>query len=238
VTDGTQHVDFNLALLKTVADRIGKLREKAMFLGGTVLPLLVPQPVAAGIRAAKDVDLMIHVPSKAELWDFEDRLSDLGMKKLKTGSTCHWVFGQVHLDVLTTEPYSVDFINHWGREAVQQAQRRDLGGGLLINVVRPTHYVAIKFDAFYRRGQGRYETSVDIYDIMLVLRGSRDFDHDFIHRTSVELRSHLASELTKLLVAGMQWVQQGAPADPVSERFRRQWQPDVVERIRRIPGVH
>ena len=51
---GRPSVDVNLELLRRVATRIGKLRERAMFLGGTIVPLLLPEPFAAGIRVAKD----------------------------------------------------------------------------------------------------------------------------------------------------------------------------------------
>jgi hypothetical protein len=191
-------VEVNLALLRTVATRIGTLSEKVMFLGGTIVPLLVSGPAAAEVRIAKDVDFMIHAPTKAALWEIEDELWDVGMKKTSTGSTCHWRLDDIHIDVLTTDPDSVDLINQWGREATLNARRLDIGGGLLVNVVRSTHYIATKFDAFHRRGRGSYRTSLDISDIRLVLRGCPDLERDVRH-TSPELRAHLVAELGRLL---------------------------------------
>jgi hypothetical protein len=83
-------------------------------------------------------------------------------------------------------------------EAMRNAQQRDIGGGLLVNIIRSTHYMGMKFDAFRCRGADNYRKSLDIHDIRLVLRGCPDIERDLQH-TSPELRSHLAAELKKLL---------------------------------------
>ena len=230
---GRSSVDVNLELLRKAATRIGRLRERVMFLGGTIVPLLVPEPLASDIRVAKDIDLMIHAETKADLWAFEDEFWDVGLKRNSTGATCKWRVEDLHLDVLTTEPDTVDFINHWGREAVQEMQPRDLGGGLVINTIRSTHYLAVKIDAFYRRGRGDHPASTDIYDILLVVRGCPQLEADFHHHTSPALQRHLATELTRIASAAMQWQQQVT----VPERFNafaRQWRPEAFERVRRL----
>jgi hypothetical protein len=190
--------EANLALLRTVAARLGELREKVMFLGGTIVPLLVSEAAASDVRVAKDVDFMVHAPTKAELWEIEDEFWDVGMKRRSLGAACHWRLGEIDVDVLTTEPYTVELPNSWGLEAMRNTLQRDLGGGLLINIMRSTHYMGIKFDAFRCRGNGNYGKSRDIYDIRLVLRGCPDIERDLQH-TSPELRSHLVAELQKLL---------------------------------------
>lgn len=229
---GRPSVDVNLELLRRVATRIGKLRERAMFLGGTILPLLLPEPFAAGIRVAKDCDIMIHAEAKADLWAFEDELWDRGLKRSSIGSASKWVFEDVHVDVLTTEPETVDFNNRWGREAVREKQQRDLGGGLVINAIRSTHYLAVKIDAFHRRGYGDHQASTDIYDILLVLRGCQNLEADFRHHTSPELQAHLAKELTAISNAATLWRQQ-VTAAPKFDAFG-QWAPEAFERVRRL----
>jgi hypothetical protein len=250
--DGRSSVDVNLGLLRTVATRIGTLRERVMFLGGTILPLLVHGEVATDIRVAKDVDIMVHADSKADLWAFEDALWEAGLKRRTAGSTCHWRADDIHVDVLTTEPEAIDFVNRWGMEAMQQKQRCDLGGGLVINVARSTHYMATKIDAFERRGYGRYHSSNDVYDMLLILRGCPDLESDFRQHTSPALQSHLSTELSALATAGMRWQREGtAPRTaarpvimpsgavlPAFDAFERQWKPEAVERIRRLVGAN
>jgi hypothetical protein len=230
---GRRSVEVNLELLRRVATRIGKLRDHVMFLGGAVLPLLVPEPLAADIRVAKDIDLMVHAETKADLWAFEDQLWDSGLKRVTTSAASKWRVEDLHVDVLTTEPDTVDFINHWGREAVREKQTRDIGGGLVINVIRSTHYLATKIDAFYRRGYGNHQASTDIYDILLMLRGCPDLDTDFRRHTSPALQAHLATELSAIASAASAWRQQ-VTAAPRFDAFDRQWRPEAFERMRRL----
>jgi hypothetical protein len=230
---GRRSVEVNLELLRRVAARLGRLREQVMFLGGTVLPLLVPEPLAADIRVAKDIDLMVHAGTKADLWAFEDQLWDAGLKRASTGAASKWRVEDLHVDVLTTEPDTVDFNNHWGLEAVREQRQRDIGGGLVINVIRSTHYLAVKIDAFYRRGDGNHQASTDIYDILLMLRGCPELETDFHRHTSPELQAHLAVELTAIANAAAQWRQQ-VTAPTRFDAFDRQWRPEVLERMRRL----
>ena len=230
---GRPSVEINLEMLRRVAARIGKLRERVMFLGGTILPLLVPEPFAADIRVAKDCDLMFHADAKADLWAFEDELWDSGFKRESVGAVSKWRFEDCTVDVLTTEPETVDFNNHWAREAEREQQPRDLGGGLVINAIRSTHYLAVKIDAFRLRGLGNHQASKDIYDILLVLRGCPDLEADFRHHTSPELQAHLATELTAIAHLAMEWRQRVTAPRPF-DAFDRQWRPEAFERMRRL----
>ncbi|UCF92836.1 MAG: hypothetical protein JSW39_01375, partial [Desulfobacterales bacterium] len=103
--------DVNLAMLRTVAERLGPLGNKVMFLGGTILPLLVAEEVAAGIRITKDVDLMIDMPSQAQLYEFEDHLWELGFKRQSVGAASHWRLDHIGVDVLSADADIVRFNN-------------------------------------------------------------------------------------------------------------------------------
>ena len=53
-----------LALL-VVARRLGDLRERVVFVGGMIRPLLITDPAAGGARSTDDVDLIIELRSMA-----------------------------------------------------------------------------------------------------------------------------------------------------------------------------
>jgi hypothetical protein len=53
--------------LLTVARRLGALCEEAVFLGGAVVPLLITDQGAAGIRPTDDVDIAVEVTTKERL---------------------------------------------------------------------------------------------------------------------------------------------------------------------------
>jgi len=53
----------NLALLRTVAFRLGPLRERVVFLGGATIALLITDVDGIDIRATDDVDVIVEVSS-------------------------------------------------------------------------------------------------------------------------------------------------------------------------------
>jgi hypothetical protein len=226
----------NLTMLHTVAERLGPLRDQVMFLGGTILPMLVAEDVAAGIRTAKDVDLMIDMPSKAELYKFEDHLWDLGFKRESVGAASHWRLDQIGVDVLNADPDIVRFNNRWGAEAMRWAAARDLDGGLRINVITAPYYLATKVEAFYRRGRNRYWASRDIYDLLLVVRGCTEIETLIREQTSPELRAHLVDEFRKLSLARKRLAGQPS-SDNLYERSFRRLEPEVVNRIQQIAAM-
>jgi hypothetical protein len=231
-----QPAQKNLAMLHTVAARLGPLRNQVMFLGGTILPLLVAEEVAADIRVAKDVDIMIDMPSKAELYRFEDHLWDLGFKRQTVGAASHWRLDQIGVDVLNADPDIVRFNNRWGAEAMRWATARDLDGGLRINVITTPYYLATKVEAFYRRGRNRYWASRDIYDLLVVMRGCTEIETLVREQTSAELRAHLVDEFKKLALARKRLARQPS-SDNRYVRFFRQLEPEVVGRIQQIAAM-
>lgn len=53
--------DQNLQLLRTVAERLGPLRDRVVFLGGAAAGLLITDPAAETVRPTDDVDVIIEV---------------------------------------------------------------------------------------------------------------------------------------------------------------------------------
>jgi hypothetical protein len=71
--------DHNLELLRTVAERLGPLRDQVVFVGGAATGLLVTDPAAPTPRPTKDVDVIVEVASLAEYQTtLREQLLDLG----------------------------------------------------------------------------------------------------------------------------------------------------------------
>jgi hypothetical protein len=58
--------DINLAMIKTVAEHIGDLRDAFVFLGGASTCLLITDSAAPEIRPTLDVDIIVEVTSRLE----------------------------------------------------------------------------------------------------------------------------------------------------------------------------
>ena len=175
------------------------MTKEVVFLGGTVLPFLVSSPFRQYVRLAKDVDCIVDLDSKQEIYLFEDELRDRGFTKRRNGAVCQWTFQGVNIDVLPADPDILSFNNRWCREAMEYAQPINIGEALTINAISPAYFLAVKFDAFYQRGRGYYLTSFDIYDIVLLMAGHPDIAVNVRDRTSEALKQYFSHEFQKLL---------------------------------------
>jgi hypothetical protein len=65
-------------MIKQVAERLGPLRPKVVFLGGSATGFHITDKAEPEIRATKDVDIIIEVASRVDFHRLEKALRDLG----------------------------------------------------------------------------------------------------------------------------------------------------------------
>ena len=188
----------NTKMLHVVADNLGATRSKVVFLGGTILPLLLTRPEAQIVRPSKDVDLIFHANSRTETYNFEDDLWDRGFVKTQNGVVCCWKIDGVRIDILPSTRNIVRFKNRWCNEACDKPINHHFGKGKAIRVISAPVFIGTKFEAFSRRGRNNYLSSFDIADIFLVLGGRPELKADIDKYASDELKSFLAEEFIKL----------------------------------------
>jgi len=70
--------DSNLEMIKHVANRLGSLREKVVFLGGATTGFLISDRAMPAIRSTVDVDIIIEIISREEYYQLEKMLRSLG----------------------------------------------------------------------------------------------------------------------------------------------------------------
>jgi hypothetical protein len=70
-----------LAALRTVADRLGSLREEVVFVGGMVRSLLITDPGAPPARPTDDIDVIAAIGSRQEYYALAARLRALGFRE-------------------------------------------------------------------------------------------------------------------------------------------------------------
>lgn len=67
-----------------------------------------------------------------------------------------------------------------------------------MRVVTPALFIATKLDAFHGRGGGDFVASHDLEDIIAVVDGRSEIEHE-IAAASTDVRQYIASELRALL---------------------------------------
>lgn len=110
--------DPNRALLIKAAERLAPLLHRMVFVGGCATGLLVTEEGAAGVRATRDVDVIVDVQNYGAYIELESELQRLGWRPDFTPNAprCRWVFEEMILDVMPIDPKLLGFpMNGIGR---------------------------------------------------------------------------------------------------------------------------
>lgn len=188
----------SLDMIKVVADGMGALRDKMVFIGGASTCLLIDDPAAERIRPTDDVDCIVEVASRADYSRIEDELRNLGFSHVMEPDVpiCRWQYKGIFVDVMPDEQKILGFANTWYKEGIANAQRIEIPGGLHIKCFTLPYFIASKIEAFNSRGTD-FRTSHDIEDIIVVLDGRLNIAD--IEQASQSVTVYLRNKFTSFL---------------------------------------
>jgi hypothetical protein len=225
-----------LAALRLVARRLGKLRDEVVFVGGMTTGLLVTNRGAPMARPTNDVDVILEVASTVEYQTkLRKRLRACGFREA-TGEgapLCRWLLEGVAVDVMPTQAGVLGFSNRWYAHAVASARSATLppdeGGVVSINVIAAPAFLATKLVSWRARGKGDL-LHHDIEDVVSVVDGRPQLLGE-IESDTPEIRKFLAESVASLFRAGLEeLLPSHLPGDSASQaRF-----PSVLTTFRRI----
>jgi len=227
--------DPNVALVESVANALGYLNDRVVFVGGCAVGLLVTDDARPVVRATQDVDILVEIATRAAYYEFAEELRGIGFSEDHSASViCRWRIGKLQVDVMPTEKEIFGFSNQWALSAVRNASDVTLPSGRSIQLISPPHLLSTKLEAFFDRGNGDYAASHDIEDIVNLVDGRVELV-DEVRRSETELREYLADEIEGLLVEdrfvnALPW--HLGPTDVEQARV-----PAVIERLRKIAGI-
>ena len=192
--------DPNLAMLSTVAERLGPLLPKVAFLGGCAAGLLITDEAAAAVRATRDVDLIVEILSLTDYYHLEESLRQLGFQPVsgEEALICRWEIDGILTDIMPTREEILGFSNQWYSDAIKNARTIRLSDNLAIRAVNGPYFLATKLEAFNGRGGGDYRGSHDLEDIVTVVDGRVELVAE-IQKTGDALRVFLAKSFSQLL---------------------------------------
>lgn len=111
---------INIKMLRTVARRLGPLRERVVFLGGCATYLLITDAAIPEIRPTLDVDVIVDIVSRRQYYKLEKELQELGFTH-SLGSKdpiCRWQIEGVTVDIMPTDEKILGFSNRWYKSAI------------------------------------------------------------------------------------------------------------------------
>lgn len=191
--------DPNVALIESVAEALGPLNDRVVYLGGCAVGLLITDTARPAVRATLDVDVIVEVASRADYYALADELRNARfVEDHDSDVLCRWRLGRLQVDVIPTDPSILGFTNRWIQQAVNESQRLVLPTGRTIRLISAPLLVATKIEAFHDRGKGDLFSSHDIEDIANLVDGRAELLEEFA-ASSDDLREYVRNELDALL---------------------------------------
>ena len=188
------------AMIQQVAERLGPLRPKVVFLGGSATGFHITDKAEPEIRTTKDVDIIVEVASRADYHRLEKTLRELGFfqKMQKDDPICRWYINDVIVDVMPTDENILGFSNRWYLPAIKNSVTIELEPNLEIQIVTAPYFLGTKLDAFFGRGRGDYLASHDMEDIINFINGRVEILED-IKNSEAELKDFIIKSLQGFL---------------------------------------
>ena len=185
--------DPNVAKVELIAQALGDLREKVVFVGGCAVGMLLTDPAAAAPRVTYDVDLIAEVAPLSAYHRLEGEFSRLGFQRDMSPDApiCRWRYQRLEVDLMPTDPSVLGFSNRWYPLAVAGAKRVALPSGTAIRLISAPAFMATKFEAFADRGQSDLLGSHDAEDIINLIDGRPELVAD-VEAAPDDLRRYLA----------------------------------------------
>lgn len=184
----------NILLVIHVANRLGPLRKQLVFVGGSIVELLLDKDYPLAPRVTKDVDTIVEVYGRGPFAKIEEILRNQGFKNdVMSNVICRWEIDGIVLDVMPTDSSVLGFSNIWYESAVKQATQHFLSPDLDILLITSPYFLATKIEAFESRGNGDFYGSHDLEDVITLLDG-REVLFDEISASESDLKSYLVKK--------------------------------------------
>jgi hypothetical protein len=161
---------ISLESVAIVSRRLRWLGIAHVFVGGSIVPLLLDEPSLHNIRPTKDVDTIVKVATRAVYAQLEEQLRDDGFCNVQNGPICRYRVEDCIVDVMPTDGSILGIKTRWFTEALETAELKQVVGEM-VPIIAPEYFLATKLEAFKDRGNGDYLGSKDIQDFLAVVDG-------------------------------------------------------------------
>ena len=206
----------NIVRIKAVANALGSLNKKIVFVGGATISLYPDRPVFE-IRPTDDVDVIIEILNYQDRTALEQRLLEIGFSPdIESGVVCRYNIQGIIVDIMPTNDPSIGFHNKWYPAGFNHAIDYEIDEYCSVKILSAPFFIASKLEAFKGRGKNDGRTSQDFEDILYILE-NRSSIWEEINNSNVNVLNYLRSEFLNLLKSPyiIEWidghVERGSP---------------------------
>ena len=230
-----QH-SIHTEMIKMVAEKLGPLRAKVVFLGGSATGFHITDRAEPEIRATKDVDIIVEITSIVAYHRFEKTLMELGFfRKLhEDDPICRWYFNDLIMDVMPTDENILGFSNRWYLPAIKNSVKLELAPDLEILIVTAPYFLGTKLDAFFGRGKGDFLVSHDMEDIINLINGRVEVFEE-IRNSEPDLKDFIIKSFQSFLADDV--FLEALPGHLLPDRASQARRSIILERIKQIAEI-
>lgn len=193
-------IPINIQKILFAASALEELVDEVVFLGGCAAALLVDQSAVHAARATEDVDFIVDITTKTELYKFAKKLKGKGFVESQE-IICRWQRVEepkIVIDVMPVDSSVLGFTNQWYRLAIDDYHSVVLPDSRRIRLVKPLIFLATKLASWHGRGEGQFDHK-DMEDIIYVLENRSGIVLEFYDCENDALKDYLRVQAAGLL---------------------------------------
>lgn len=190
----------NLAALKTVAEALSQLRQKVVFVGGSVVELYCDDPARGEARPTDDIDVVVEILSRGSHADLEYELRQIGFRHdIESGINCRFKYKDIIVDIMPTDAQILGFTNRWYKAGINNTISAFLDEKVVIEIFSLPYFLASKAEALKSERHGAdFRFNSDFEDIIYIFDNCTTIVQDILQAEN-EIQIYLINELSQLL---------------------------------------
>jgi hypothetical protein len=190
----------NIAMVEQIANALSSLKEKVVFVGGSVAELYADHPEISDIRPTMDVDCFIETHSYLNFIKLEEELRTLGFVDDTTHGVpiCRKIFQGISVDFMPNDEKVLGFSNRWYADGILNKTSTKLPNGTNIYILSVEYYLATKFEALNSRGSKDIRGSHDWEDIVYIMSNCAELPNKIRQCSNPQLVEYLQNQYNML----------------------------------------
>jgi predicted nucleotidyltransferase len=188
---------INIGLVIKVAQQLGTLNDKVVFVGGAVVSVYADDPAAEEVRPTDDIDFTLEITGYREWAKLNEELLSIGFEPNPQGhAMCNFMFDGINIDIMPAEDSQIGISNRWYKPGFEFTKKLTFNDQT-IRVLSVPFFIATKLEAFNDRGVD-HRTSHDFEDVIYVIDNCTTLVEE-IKKSEKNVKTFIIDELKKIM---------------------------------------
>jgi hypothetical protein len=194
----------NIAMIERIVRALGDLKDKMVFVGGSVAELYADFPEVSDIRPTLDVDCIVDIKVISNYADYtklEAELRKLGFQNdmSQNAPICRKIYQGISVDFMPVNSSILGFSNRWYADGIANKVSAVLPNETNIYILSAEYYLATKFEALRGRGGTDIRGSHDWEDIVYLMNNCAKLTTTVKQCANFQLVEYLKEQFCNLL---------------------------------------